>query len=117
MSVDAKEEHGNLVHLELRGRLSPTDQASLVYFITKATQRHGKIRLLVTLADFGGWTADDDWDDEGMRIPDDAAILKSAFVGAPEWKDLVFAFVAKPFRTIPMEYFTTDVAARDWLAE
>ena len=49
MSVDAKEERGNLVHLELRGRLSPADQAALVYFITKATQRHGTVRLLVTL--------------------------------------------------------------------
>lgn len=115
MSVDAKEERGNLVHLELRGRLSPADQAALVYFITKATQRHGTVRLLVTLAEFGGWTADEDWDDAGLRIPDDSAILKSAFVGSPEWKDEVFAFVAKPFRTIPMEYFTDDAAARAWL--
>ena len=114
VNVDAKED-GNLVSLTLQGVLGPTDQASLVYFITKAVQRHGKIRLLVTLADFGGWATADDWDDAGMRIPDDTAVLKAAFVGDPRWKDDVFAFVAKPFRVIPMEYFTNETDARTWL--
>jgi SpoIIAA-like len=109
------EEHGNLAHLEVRGQMSTADQASLVYFITKAVQRHGQIRLLVTLADFAGWEKADDWDDAGMRISEDRAVLKAAFVGDPRWRDDVFAFVAKPFRSIPMEYFPTETAARAWL--
>lgn len=115
MSIEATEDTGNLIHLTIRDRLATTDQASLVYFVTKAVQRHGKIRLLVTLADFIGWAKADDWDDAGMRIPDDQAIVKAAFVGDSRWKDDVFAFVAKPFRTIPMEYFPTEAAARTWL--
>jgi hypothetical protein len=115
MSVVANEEAGNLVHLELQGRLSPADQATIVYFLTKAAQRHGRIRLLVTLAGFAGWTEDDDWGDEGLRVPDDAAILKAAFTGEPRWKDEIFAFVAKPFREIPIEYFTSAGEARAWL--
>jgi stage II sporulation SpoAA-like protein len=118
MSIDAKvgaTEDGNLVHLELRGQMSTADQASLVYFVTKAVQRHGKIRLLVTLTDFAGWETSDDWDDAGMRIPDDTAVLKAAFVGDPRWKDGVFAFVAKGFRSIPIEYFPAEAAARAWL--
>ena len=119
MTIEAKvgaTEEGNLVHLEVRGRMSTADQATLVYFITKATERHEKIRLLVTLADFAGWENADDWDDAGMRIPDDKAVTKAAFVGEPRWKDDVFAFVAKPFRAIPMEYFPTEAGARAWLA-
>jgi hypothetical protein len=115
MPVVANEEAGNLVHLELQGRLSPADQATIVYFLTKAAQRHAQIRLLVTLAGFAGWTEDDDWGDEGLRISDDAAILKAAFVGEARWKDEVFAFVAKPFRKIPVEYFTSAAEARTWL--
>lgn len=115
MSVDATEEAGNLVHLTLQGAMSTADQAALIYFITKAVQRHGRIRLLITLNGFAGWTADDDWGDDALRIQDDASIAKAAFVGEPRWKDDVFAFVSKPFRTIPMEYFTTEGPARAWL--
>ena len=64
---------------------------------------------------FAGWTADDDWDDDGLRIPDDAAVVKAAFVGDPRWQDEVFAFVAQPFRTIPIEYFTSAPEARSWM--
>ncbi len=119
MTIEAKlgaTEEGNLVHLEVRGRMSTADQAMIVYFITKAVERHSSIRLLVTLADFAGWENADDWDDAGMRIPDDTAVTKAAFVGDPRWKDDVFAFVAKPFRAIPMEYFPTEAGARAWLA-
>ncbi len=116
MPVDAKEEAGDLVHLMVRGRLTTPDQAALVYFITKAVQRHGRIRLLVTLDGFEGWTADEGWDEAGLRIPDDTAVVKAAFVGDARWQDEMFAFVAKPFRTIPTEYFTTEAAARAWLS-
>ena len=115
MSVAAKDEAGNLVHLELSGRLSSADHAALVYFVTKATQRHGTIRILVTLAGFEGWVPDDDWDDAGMRIPDDTAVAKAAVVGDARWKDEVFAFVGKPFRAIPVEFFADEAAARAWL--
>ena len=118
MSIEAKvdaTEEGDLVHLEIGGKLSTADQASLVFFITKAVQRHGTIRLLVTFVDFAGWETADDWDDAGMRIPDDTAVRKAAFAGDLRWKDDVFAFVAKGFRSIPMEYFPTEAAARAWL--
>jgi hypothetical protein len=45
VSVDAREETGDLVHLRVRGRMTTPDQAALIYFITKAVQRHGRIRL------------------------------------------------------------------------
>ncbi len=116
MPVDAREETGDLVHLTVRGRMTTPDQAALVYFITKAVQRHGRIRLLVTLDDFAGWEDDEGWDDAGLRIADDSAIVKAAFVGDPKWQDGILAFVGKPFRTIPTEYFTAEAAARTWLA-
>jgi hypothetical protein len=116
MSVDAQEETDDVVHLTIRGRLTTPDQAALVYFITKAVQRHGRIRLLITLDGFAGWTADDEWGDDALRIANDATIVKTAFVGDARWRDEVFAFVGQPFRAIPMEYFMTEAPARAWLA-
>jgi len=114
--VDAKEEAGDLVHLTVRGRLTTPDQAALVYFITKAAQRHGRVRLLITLEGFAGWAPDDEWGNEALRVADDATIVKAAFTGEARWKDDVFAFVSRPFRTIPVDYFTSEEAARSWLA-
>ena len=116
MAIDAKDEAGNLVHLTVRDRLTTADQAALVYFITKAVQRHGRIRLLVGLDGFAGWARDDEWGDEALRIADDASITKAAFVGEERWRTEVELFVSKPFRTIPIEYFTAESAARIWLA-
>jgi hypothetical protein len=116
MPIDGSEEAGGVVRLVVRGRLSTPDQAALVYFVTKAAQRHGRVRLLIVLDGFAGWTRDDDWADEALRITDDAAIDKAAFVGDARWRDDVFAFVSKPFRTIPIEFFTAEDAARTWLA-
>ena len=115
MTIDAEDGAGNLVHLRVRGRLTIADQAALLSAVAKAVERHGRIRLLVTLADFEGWTSGDAWGDDALRIHDDTAILKAAFVGETRWKDDVFAFVAKPFRAIPMEYFASEAAARTWL--
>jgi hypothetical protein len=116
MPVDAKEEDGDLVHLTVRGRLTTADQAALLAFVTKAVQRHGRIRLLISLDGFAGWTAGDEWGDDALRLADDAAIVKAAFVGDPRWRDEVFAFVGRPFRSIPIEYFTAETPARAWLS-
>lgn len=51
-----------------------------------------------------------------MDQASDAPIIKTAFVGETRWKDEIFAFVAKPFRAFPIEYFETETAAREWLA-
>lgn len=117
MPVDAHEETGDLVHLTVRGRLTTLDQAALVYFITKAVQRHGCVHLLITLEGFTGWVPDDEWGDDALRLADDATIVKAAFVGEPHWKDDVFVFVSQPFRAIPIEYFTAEPPARAWLHE
>lgn len=116
MTIGANEEIGDLVRLTVRGQLTSADQAALVDFITKAVQRHGRIRLLIALDGFAGWARDDGWADGALRIADDATIIKTAFVGEARWKDDVFAFVAQPFRSIPTEFFTAEAAARAWLA-
>jgi hypothetical protein len=115
MPVDAHEEGADLVRITLQGRMAPADQAALLFFITKAIDRTGKIRVLVVLDGFDGWTAGEEWGDAELRLESDAVIVKAAFVGDLRWKEQMFAFVARPFRTAPIEYFTTEAAARSWL--
>ena len=54
MTIDAEDGAGNLLHLRVRGRVTTADQAALLNAVGKAVERHGRIRLLITLADFEG---------------------------------------------------------------
>jgi hypothetical protein len=116
MPVDAREEGSDMVVITVRGRMAPADQAALLYSVAKAVERAGKIRLLAVLRDFEGWTIGEDWADDALRLQSDAPIIKMAIVGEARWKDDVFAFIAKPFRNRPIEYFESEAAARSWLA-
>ncbi len=115
MPVDAHEEAGDLVRLTVTGQMKTADQAALMYFITKAVERHGRIRLLVVLDGFEGWERDEGWSDDSLRLQDESVILKAAFAGEPRWQESMLLFVSAPFRNIPIEYFDSEAAARTWL--
>ena len=106
---------GDLVRITLRGRVAPADHAALLFFVTRATAGGRRVRFLIVLEDFEGWTSDEEWGDDALRLESDAPIVKAAIVGEPQWKELVFAFVARPFRKTPIEYFGDETAARSWL--
>ena len=116
MPVDARQEKPDLVHVTLRGRIAPADHAALLACVAQATGRAGRVRLLIVLRDFEGWTSGEEWGDDALLLQDDSAIVKAAIVGQERWKDDVFTFVARPFRGIPIEYFDSEAAARSWLS-
>ena len=115
MPVDAVEEGDGLVRITLQGRMAPADHAALLYFITKAIDGAAPVRLLIVLDGFAGWKGGAEWADDDLRIQDDSKIAKAAIVGEERWKEEVFAFVGRPFRRMPIEYFGSEAAARSWL--
>jgi hypothetical protein len=115
MPIEAREEAPDIVCITMRGRMTPADHATLLFFIAKTVEGARRVRLLILLEDFEGWTTDEEWADDALRLENDAVIIKAAIVGERRWKDQIFAFVARPFRKIPIEYFTSEVAARSWL--
>ena len=64
-----------------------------------------------------GWKREPDWGDVTFMTEHDQEITKIAVVGEEQWRDLVFAFLAKGFRQAEVEYFLpVDLAkARAWL--
>ena len=115
MPVDVREEGSDMVVITLQGRMAPADQAVVLDFLTKTAERAGKIRLLAVLRDFEGWTIGEEWADDALRLQSDEPIMKAAIVGEVRWKDEVYAYISKPFRKTPIEYFESEVAARSWL--
>jgi hypothetical protein len=112
MPIDVREETGDLMHLTVTVRFGTPDRAALVCFVTKAVERHGHVRLLGPLDGFDGWIRDDDWSDAALRIADDRTAVKAGSVGDARRRDDVVPFASEPFRTTPMESFTTEAGAR-----
>jgi hypothetical protein len=96
--------------------MDTADQAALLSLVTKAIERHGRIRMLIVLDAFEGWTTGEGWADNDLWLASDAPVVKAAIVGEARWQDEVFAFVSKPLRTFPIEYFEDEAAARLWLS-
>ena len=84
----------------------------------EAIRRWSKISALFILENFQGWKREGDWGDITFMTEHDKDIAKIAVVGDEEWRDLVYAFLAKGFRQAQVEYFLpADLAkARAWLA-
>jgi hypothetical protein len=107
----------DLVTATFAGVVTADDQTELVSFVRAAAGSAGSIRVMLRLDHFGGWTADARFDRETVWLRDDEGVSKIAIVGNPEWRMPVLTFVAQPLRSIPIQYFATEAAARRWLAQ
>ncbi len=77
MPVDVHDEAPDLVHVTVSGRMVPADQVAVLSTISKAIERAGRIRLLIVLADFEGWTSGEEWADDALRLESDSTIVKA----------------------------------------
>jgi hypothetical protein len=106
----------DLVVIALSGVVAASDQADLVRWVRHNVRTAGAVRLLVQLELFGGWNAAGSLDDTGLWLQDDKDVSKIAIVGARAWRRTVLTVIGQPLRTIPIDYFETEAAARQWLA-
>ncbi|NLI31834.1 MAG: STAS/SEC14 domain-containing protein [Deltaproteobacteria bacterium] len=106
-----------VLHVTISGVMKLSDQQSLQTAGMELIAKGRKLRLLVTLVDFQGWEKGVDWGDVGFMIAHGDDIAKMAFVGDERWKDQVFAFVGKGFRTTEIEFFPSAsmTAAESWI--
>lgn len=77
--------------------------------LDELTRQHGKIRILLELIDFHGWTAGALWEDTKLGLRHFADIERLAIVGDRRWEKGMALF-CKPFTTAEVRYF--DLADR-----
>ena len=118
MAIDVLDEAGDVITLKLHGTMKKAEHDKLLADTGVGIGRVGKIKLLVILEDFQGWERGVDWSDISFQVEHGDEIEKMAIVGDEKWKDLMFAFVGKPFRSTAIEYFASSrlEQARAWLA-
>jgi hypothetical protein len=110
MSVDLREEAGGkTLVLKLSGKLAKEDYERFVPEIERLIKQHGKLRMLVELADFHGWELGALWEDIKFDAKHFGDIERLAIVGESKWEKGMAAF-CHPFTTAKIRYF--DMADR-----
>jgi hypothetical protein len=104
------------IEIELSGKLTKEDYAAFVPAIDSAISQRGKVRLLVVMRDFHGWTAGALWEDVKFDWKHYSDIEQLAIVGEKKW-EAGMAHFCRPFTRARIKYFdVSDIdAARGWI--
>jgi hypothetical protein len=119
MTVKLRQEaDGRILVLTLTGKLEAADYAQFVEQVDQAVKNHGKIRFIVEMHDFHGWTFGALWEDIRFDVSHYSQIERLALIGNQKWQAGMASF-CKPFTTATVRYF--DEAAADeasiWIHE
>jgi len=108
---------GPIVSAKISGEIARSEVSQIQATALDAIRRCGKISALFILENFQGWKREGNWGDITFLTEHDKDIAKIAVVGDEQWRDFVYAFLAKGFRQAAVEYFLpADLAkARAWL--
>ncbi len=84
MPVDIHRTDGQYLEVTLSGKLAKEDYAKFVPVVEAAIKEHGKVRMLVVMHDFHGWTAGALWEDIKFDMHHFRDIGRLALVGESE---------------------------------
>ena len=117
IKLEAKD-RGEVLEVALTGKLVKADYETFVPAVERLIEQHGKIRLLVVMHDFHGWTAGAMWADTKFAAHHFKDIERLAVVGEKKWQHGMAVF-CKPFTKAEIRYFDQAEAdkARAWLEE
>jgi len=107
---------GKTLEILLTGKLTKEDYAQLVPAMERLVKEHGRLRILVEMRDFHGWTAGALWEDFKFDAKHFKDIERVAMVGETKWQHGMAIF-CKPFTTASIRYFDHGAInqARAWL--
>jgi hypothetical protein len=107
----------NLLEVRLTGKLTKEFYEKLAPAVEKLIAEHGKLRILMIMHDFHGWTAGALWEDVKFEFKHWSDIEKLAMVGETKWEKGMATF-CKPFTKAKIRYFDHEQLeeARKWIA-
>ena len=108
----------NVVRVHVSGKLTKEDYDLLVPQLDQWIAEHGKIRILLTMEDFHGWTLSAAWEDTKFGMKHFRDVEKIAMVGDKAWEHGMAVF-CKPFIMGKVKYFDKSEAdkAEQWILE
>jgi len=119
MTVELHEEAaGKVLILNLSGKLTQEDYAYFTPEVERAVKVHGKVRILVRMHDFHGWSMGALWEDAKFGLHHFSDIEGLALVGETR-REAGMAVFCKPFTNATVRYFDESKAdeAMAWIHE
>jgi len=109
---------GNVLEVQLSGKLTKEAYEELVPVVEEQIKENGKLRILVQLDDFHGWTAGALWEDTKFDLKHWKDIERLAIVGESKWQHGMATF-CKPFTSAKIKYFEKSQLdeAREWIEQ
>jgi hypothetical protein len=105
MAVNLREESdGKVLVIKLTGKLAKQDYEHFIPEFERLIQKHGKLRLVVQMHDFHGWTMGAVWEDIKFDWKHFADIERLALIGNSKWEAGMAVF-CKPFTKATVRYF------------
>ncbi len=108
---------GKVLEVQLTGKLTTEAYEQFAPVVERLVKEHGKIRMLVEMHDFHGWTAGGLWEDIKFDAKHFRDIERVAMVGETKWQRGMALF-CKPFTSAKIRYFERSqlAEANAWLA-
>ena len=109
---------GTIIRLIFKDTLKKEDYEQFVPMVEKIMAPRDKIRMLIELRDFKGWSVGAMWEDTKFGLSHFNDIDCLAIVGDKQWEKTMAAFI-KPFTTATVKYFDLGEldAANVWISE
>ncbi|WP_321494818.1 STAS/SEC14 domain-containing protein [uncultured Desulfobacter sp.] len=109
---------GTIVRLVFKDTLKKEDYEQFVPMVEKIMESRDKIRMLIELRDFKGWSVGAMWEDTKFGLSHFTDIDRLAIVGDKQWEKTMATFI-KPFTTATVKYFDLEEldAANVWISE
>lgn len=105
MAIQIEEKQsGKLLEISLTGKLVKEDYETFVPAVERLVAQHGKIRMLLVMHDFHGWTAGAAWEDTKFAAHHFWDIERLAIVGETKWQHGMAVF-CQPFTAATVRYF------------
>ena len=118
MAHEVMEIRGEVIRLRLSGLLTSADMTTLQKLALQLISQGKRPRLLAILDNFQGWSRHDDWNEIEFLKEHGDDVTRMAVVGDDKWKDDIYLFVGKGFRTTEIEFFSSAALeqAEKWVA-
>src|SRR3954471_11523930 len=104
--IAVNQRHGtsNILEVSVSGKLIARDYEYLIPQVEKMVAECGKIRILLHMVEFHGWTLAAAWQDAKFALRHFSAISKIAMVGDKDWENGMSKF-CKPFTRAEIRFF------------
>jgi hypothetical protein len=97
-------DQGKVLDVHVQGKLAKDDYKHFVPEVDRLIEQHGKIRVLLEMNDFHGWSAGALWEDLKFDLRHFSDIERLAMVGERRWQKGMSQF-CRPFTTAKIRYF------------